>query len=208
MKKILAVLITLVLAGSAFAVTGVPDVQLTPLSGGLSEITVDVSDTFYVDILASATAQGDATLLINAGELLITIEGNAEFIGNEDFTYWSWWGMGVGTNLFEYVDSKTLRMTTGYVGVTAMFMMPLPDAVNGNLAIDHIGIHCTAPGDVTITVAAANVAKPWGQVFMMTSEGAATDHEALGGELIVHQIPEPMTVLLLGLGGLFLRRRK
>lgn len=213
MKKILAVLITLVLAGGAFAVVDVPDVQLAPLSGGAGEITVNVSDTFYIDILATAAANGNAALLINTGEVLITIDGNAEFIGNEDFTYWYWWGMGVGTNMFEYVDSKTLRMTTGYIGTSEMFMMPLPDPTNGNLAIDHIGIHCTGVDDpdnpTIITVSAANEAKPWGNVVIMNSAGQAEkDMEAIGGQLIVHQIPEPMTVLLLGLGGLFLRRRK
>jgi len=209
MKKILAVLITLVLAGSAFALVDVPDVQLAPLSGGAGEITVVVSDTFYIDVLATACPQGNAGLLINTGEVLITIDGDAEFIGNEDFTYWYWWGMGVGTNAFEYVDSKTLRMTTGYIGTSEMFMMPLPDPTNGNLAIDHIGIHCTKLGDVIITVATANVAKPWGNVVIMTTEPLAEkDMEAIGGSMIVHQIPEPMTVLLLGLGGLFLRRRK
>jgi len=213
MKKILAVLITLVLAGSAFATADVADVQLAPLSGGAGEITVVVSDTFYIDVLATACPQGNAGKLINTGELIITIEGPAEFTGNEDFTYWSWWSNvvvpGVSLNLWEYVDSKTMKLTVGHVGTIATFMMPLPDAVNGNLAIDHIGIHCTDLGDVTITVATANVAKPWGNVIIMTTEGLAEkDMEAIGGSMIVHQIPEPMTVLLLGLGGLFLRRRK
>jgi len=214
MKKILAVLITLVLAGSAFALVDVTDIQLAPQVGGATEITVNVSDTFYVDILATACPNGDAIRLLNTGELLVTIDGNAEFIGNEDLTWWYWWGIG-GTSAFEYVDSKTLRVVSGYVGTVDLFMMPLPDAVNGNLAIDHIGIHCTGLDDpdnpTIITVATSNVAKPWGNVVIKTTaieEPYEKDMESIGGQLIVHQIPEPMTVLLLGLGGLFLRRRK
>ena len=168
MKKILAVLITLVLAGSAFALVDVTDIQLAPQVGGATEITVVKSDTFYVDILATACPNGDAIRLLNTGELLVTIDGNAEFIGNEDLTWWYWWDLG-GTSAFEYVDSKTLRVVSGYVGTTDLFMMPLPDPVNGNLAIDHIGIHCTGLGDVTITVATSNVAKPWGNVVIKTT---------------------------------------
>ena len=203
MKKILAVLITLVLAGSAFAVVDIPDVQFAPQVGGLSEITVVPSDTFYVDILGTACPDGDAWLLIHSGKLVVTIDGPAEFIGNEDLTYWSFWA-DIGANHVEYVDSQTLIVAAGYVSQTQMFMMPFPD-----IAIDHIGIHCTDLGDVTITVATTNVADALGNVvYLRTDELAEKDMESIGGSMIVHQVPEPMTVLLLGLGGLFLRRRK
>ena len=66
------------------------------------------------------------------------------------------------------------------------------DADPGNL--NGIGIlgdwefHCDAPGDVVIT-------------YTDSATG-------LMDTLIIHQIPEPVTMALLGLGGLFLRRRK
>jgi len=55
-----------------------------------------------------------------------------------------------------------------------------------------IGFHCLAPGDVTITL--------WGDAW--DTAGPPID------TLVIHQIPEPVTIGLLGLGGLFLRRRK
>ena len=66
------------------------------------------------------------------------------------------------------------------------------DAVPGN--INGIGIladfefHCDDFGDVTIT-------------YIDSAFG-------LMDTLVIHQIPEPITLALLGLGGLFLRRRK
>jgi hypothetical protein len=54
-----------------------------------------------------------------------------------------------------------------------------------------IGFHCLAVGDVVITL--------WGDAW----DGAAAIDT-----LTIHQVPEPITIGLLGLGGLFLRRRK
>jgi hypothetical protein len=53
-----------------------------------------------------------------------------------------------------------------------------------------IGFHCLAPGDVVITLLGDDLA-------------------TVKDMLVIHQvIPEPVTIGLLGLGGLFLRRRK
>ena len=60
------------------------------------------------------------------------------------------------------------------------------------IIVDPIDFHCEALGDATITL----LSSPAGNIW------------TLEDTLIIHQIPEPMTMALLGLGGLFLRRRK
>lgn len=54
-----------------------------------------------------------------------------------------------------------------------------------------------------------------GQYYDYVGDGFCPDPVAnnitlgdLGGQLVIHAVPEPMTIALLGLGGLFLRRRK
>jgi hypothetical protein len=83
----------------------------------------------------------------------------------------------------------------GVTGVTSAVFVNLADgsippaALNGVL-VDLIDFHCTGqPGDVMLYLAEA-------AVFTVFDTQ------------VIHQIPEPITFALLGLGGLFLRRRK
>ena len=65
------------------------------------------------------------------------------------------------------------------------------DATVNEIGVGMLGdfeFHCDDFGDVTIVL----------------SDASQMIHDTL----IIHQIPEPMTIGLLGLGGLFLRRRK
>ena len=72
-------------------------------------------------------------------------------------------------------------------------MQPSGSGMTG-VIFDSIIFHCEAAGDAIIN--------------LYTVDFAATPVYSLIDSVIIHQIPEPMTVLLLGLGGLFLRRRK
>ena len=58
---------------------------------------------------------------------------------------------------------------------------------------DEIIFHCEAEGDATISI------------YSLASDGVTWNFQ---DAVTIHQIPEPMTVMLLGLGGLFLRRRR
>jgi len=191
---------TLALASSAFAD---PVVNMDLLSGGQSEITVNVSDIFYVDI--EAQSLGAATHLISTGEFTIMIDGPASFEAQQEFTLGDWGFDGAAVTLtYELVDPQTLVLNAAYVGTMDMFMLPLP-----GIALDHIAIHCDGLGDVYIVAGVDRTGGSlYGPVVWYGGGQAGTDLEATTGQLIVHQIPEPMTVLLLGLGGLFLRRRK
>jgi hypothetical protein len=55
------------------------------------------------------------------------------------------------------------------------------------MLVNEVNFHCDGPGDVTLA--------------LVDKDGIVVDTQ------VIHQIPEPITVVLLGLGGLFLRRR-
>jgi hypothetical protein len=65
-----------------------------------------------------------------------------------------------------------------------------PDTFNGIGVLDAKELHCEGPS--------------WDNVVMLW-DGSTGD---LLDTIIIHQVPEPATIALLGLGGLFLRRRK
>ena len=90
-------------------------------------------------------------------------------------------------------DLKALLEEMGYPGITGMLSVDIVDAsdpftIPNGLVIDGIRFHCEAEGEVILTL----------------MDGSANVFDSQR----IHQIPEPVTFALLGLGGLFLRRRK
>jgi len=77
----------------------------------------------------------------------------------------------------------------GILGAISTFL-PEGSGVTG-VIFDLIEFHCVAPGDAVVNLYVTDWTTP-----------------TLIDSVVIHQIPEPMTIALLGLGGLFLRRRK
>ena len=81
----------------------------------------------------------------------------------------------------------------GLLGTVGDWLL-MPPYANG-IYFDQILFHCEALGDVTILLGeVSNVDVSWTGVIY--------------DSVVIHQIPEPATIALLGLGGLLLRRRK
>ncbi len=103
-------------------------------------------------------------------------------------------GAGSWVASSEAMYSPPLVLSTGasvsISGPTLLFIATntvIADSVGAGIGFDAL-FHCDGEGDVTIVI--------FDDVFGPVDT------------LTIHQIPEPMTVALLGLGGLFLRRRK
>ncbi len=85
---------------------------------------------------------------------------------------------------------KVLDLGDGLYYVDLCIVIPEdPSIPQGMMVADFIELHCEGLGDVTL-------------LFGNTPGGSEFDTQ------VIHQIPEPMTIVLLGLGGLFLRRRR
>ena len=83
-------------------------------------------------------------------------------------------------------------------GIGGTFVAPMSPLIGaGEVIADGIIFHCEAPGDVVVEL--------WSIVDVGDND---FQFDTLLDTVIIHQTPEPMTMALLGLGGLFLRRRK
>ena len=92
-------------------------------------------------------------------------------------------------------DNDNVSPPAGREGIwgIAVNTNPMVPILAGTVLYDEIIFHCEDLGDAII-------------YLMNAPEGS--EASIVYDQVTIHQIPEPVTVLLLGLGGLFLRRRK
>ena len=83
-------------------------------------------------------------------------------------------------------------------------------SAGGTDLVWNLTVHCDGPGPITIDLTLNGLSE-----YSNSSDGAGNMWppivamtEASLGDLVIYNIPEPMSIALLGLGGLFLRRRK
>lgn len=189
MKKLLVVLTVLAMATVANAYTvkisvgGVvdpPDTQINLLPSEWTTIDIHVTDN------AGWPLGGVPGLLIMQGPGAITVPVPPELYLWESSTI-------ANAARPEPYDTYKAYLEGAYPGITDVLEYYVGDAVEPfsiplGRVIDGVKFHCEAIGDVTLT--------------LMDLDLNVLDTQ------VIHQIPEPMTMVLLGLGGLFLRRRK
>jgi hypothetical protein len=194
MKKLLILMLVLGVASVANAtlllsVDGVTDPPET-------EVTLHPSDEAVIDVMGDGRAQPQAAYLIVQGPG--TIAGHTMLYGGTLVTYQDLEEIAVELEMTPE-DVLAVLAEYGYDEATDLSYMNFADAPGGDWPtldgklVDDIIFHCEGPLmeplDVTLTLTDGDFA----EVFDVQ---------------IIHQVPEPMTLTLLGLGGLLLRRRK
>jgi hypothetical protein len=183
MKKLIVLL--MILGISSVASAGlVPTVAGKPMP---SEITINMSDEIELDL------EVDVETLV--GGYLIGFQlsnGQAEFLTDRiTFPFQDF--------MFKPKVDATSDIAQGYAAITAGNFGDNSTVMPETALMKGLYVHCLDNTDVTLTVLVAG---------STNVDNVALQKGAILGEMVIHQIPEPMTIALLGLGGLFLRRRK
>lgn len=179
MKKLLIVMLVLAIAPMASAV-------LT-LTGDQAELPAEIWLTPSETIALGATFDTATTGFAISVSLN---NAQAELI-SDGVTIPVEWNMG--ESVTPIVDAENGVLEVSIQG--AHFM---GEESGPGILFDNLILHCVDDTDVILTFTAAGSTTIDGVFYAQGTEL---------GSIIVHQ-PEPMTIALLGLGGLFLRRRK
>lgn len=198
MKKLL--LLFMILGMVSVANAGMIDIVISSLNGQpidpTNEITIAPTDEINMDIVYT----GDVGRYLFGVSVLISAEGPGT-LNVTDPTFpagvWDLNGTLTGT---EQLNPQQ-GVAWGSAAALGLIGTGAPE-----IAIDHILLHCDGLGDVYVTLGESD----------QTPAGASVEIDdyfniyglEYGPGVIIHQIPEPMTLTLLGLGGLFLVRRK
>ena len=186
-KLLIATFILLLMAGTANASFFMVSVN-NPSNTNLHEITVSPGDVFEIELNVTTTQD-----LIDIQTFLNASENNVFAIS--DGYYFSPW------------DTQSLPIPTGDLA-------PSSDWLYGSPGVDNVVVPGSWPFvtlDLTVAPSAPlgtytlNVSPVWSSVGLNLPSLHDGDS---GPDFIVHVVPEPTTLLLLGFGAVMLRRRR
>jgi hypothetical protein len=213
MKKLLVLMLVLGLASAASAaVIEVVPVDVGQSGGRLGGVDdpLEESDVIGIKIVLNGNPYPDYPsydgYLLSSMDLDLHIVGPGSMdVGTVDKAGAPVWQYNAGLSPFGVVDDGDI--SNGLDQIAGVALTPVQA---GDLMWDLL-IHCDGPGDVVVDLTLngqtdySTFKTPSGQPY--PGEWIMATQEDLKG-LVIHQVPEPMTIALLGLGGLFLRRRK
>jgi len=189
MKKMLIAFLMLALVSGASAamikpvISSLNGIPITPVS----EITIMQSDTINFDIVLDPTGLPTGRKLM-AMDALLSVVANGPGTLNLDSPTWAYTEANLITPIVVGKQYEVVSMA--FSGMAA------------GIVVDHLLMHCDGFGTVVISLGPS-----YGQGGSFLDDGM-TEYPGSWGSVTIHQIPEPITIALLGLGGLFIRRRK
>jgi hypothetical protein len=203
MKKVIVLFMVLGLVSVANA--GVVDVLITSLNGEAitptKEITISASDV--IDFQITFTAPTTEWLFAIGAVMNVTGPASLDFSNFVYATYDPDAEAWTNVDIHAQFDPDFHSLGTNYIVEAAK-----AKGVKGTAAeiwtVRNLGLHCDGYGDVTLFL--TNYA---GSPTIVIDTSYNEVPYTFGAGVVIHQlIPEPMTLTLLGLGSLFLARRK
>lgn len=190
MKKLLVLLI--VLATASLSQADLIGLQISSLNGvaidPVGEITIGYSDIVNLDIVYF---NGTASILSLDADVVVSGPGSLDTSAGAIAELTFPGGDPSFTKVTVLQDSVSYNTSTANFGGYAA----------GSIIVDHILVHCDDIGDVFVDLRPSTLNGG-------TLDVTGSPYQGEWGGVIIHQIPEPMTVALLGLGGLALLRRR
>ena len=200
MKKLLVLALVLGMAtvsqaAISFTATGAVGNQLTVTAGATITINIVADGTCYgLEMTAvesaSVDSSGHATAIVDKGGMISSI------------------ALGTGQS---WADTAVLADSGNYDGALVAWAGTYGTTAAGTTLMSFVYVVGSTPGYWVAPMVEGIANLPFNSVDVADSVGGygnilnQSDHVLMGG---LQLVPEPMTIALLGLGGLFLRRRK